>query len=458
MKKTRIGLIGGILTLSSALSPVASVMAANSYNINYTGGEDLGSANVTIDPELVDGLTQLIRANTNTNVETSSSPEWKTGYYNLDGSCRKTDYFKVWKDSSFNNLSYTVIDKTKPYYETIKFNSVVIDGLSSLSEDSALAVNVGEYNGWFYTRAQIYSDDECQNKVPDVKALSNLDGNGGKIFVETNIKLYEKSTNQAVASNQLYFGFSDIDAGQSFKILNSDTQMIKNNMFAKVASALQPTTDTPLRNKYVDGGNYIYSQYDLSLPSTTFNISDSDNIIFVKVGESAQTDGLNVVFGFTGAAGSATMFHAKQYNVKYVSDKNGEITSELTSEDIISGQNPSGTEQTPNQGYDLEHWMADGDVKLEKNKEMKAGQPITEEQIKQVIVDQNITFTAIYKAKPVEKPEAPKEPSIGVPDTGESTGETNAISIVVSTVSIVILALFVGLLPKLTHKKIDFKK
>ena len=75
--------------------------------------------------------------------------------------------------------------------------------------------------------------------------------------------------------------------------------------------------------------------------------------------------------------------------------------------------------------------MSNVDITLVDGTKIAAGSKISEEQIKNVAVDQDITFTAIYSQanKEVAKDEPAKDKSseIGVPNTGGVTGETNAI-------------------------------
>ena len=86
------------------------------------------------------------------------------------------------------------------------------------------------------------------------------------------------------------------------------------------------------------------------------------------------------------------------------------------------------------------------DVILEDGTEIKAGNPITEEQIKQIIVDRDITFTSHYKKIPV------------TPDTGATTNNNITSVATVSTTGVLLTALFIYALPRLTHRKVWFKK
>lgn len=242
----------------------------------------------------------------------------------------------------------------------------------------------------------------------------------------------------------MYFGLTDVDAGQSYKILNDGNKLSSSNMYAKSAELLQPE-DSDLRNMFVSSGNYIYSQYNAD---GHFNIREKGNDVFVKLNEATQKDGLDVVFGFSGLAWSGVEYYAKQYTVNYISEDGGKITG-LTEEKVMPEKNPSGSEATPNKDYKLDYWKADKDVTLEDGTVIKAGEKLTMEQIKQVVVDQDITFIAVYKAVS----------PVSAPDTGVYTGGFNA-SVAASLLMGVLLVggLAVGLTPRVFHKRVGFKK
>lgn len=164
---------------------------------------------------------------------------------------------------------------------------------------------------------------------------------------------------------------------------------------------------------------------------------------------------LNVVFGFVNPAASGIHFYGKEYEIQYVSDNNG--ATKLKKESIISGDNPTGTLTTPNEGFVFSHWVSDVDVKLTDGTTIVAGERMTPEQVKSVVVTQDVTFTAIHETSPVATDDS-GESSIAVPDTEAATGETNAVAITVSVMGVLAVALFARFAPRMLHKKMDFKK
>ena len=113
---------------------------------------------------------------------------------------------------------------------------------------------------------------------------------------------------------------------------------------------------------------------------------------------------------------------------------------------MISGLNPLGTKQTDKKGFELLYWKADKDVTLSDGTKIKAGEKIETAQIAKIVVSENIKLTAIHKKLPA------------APDTGAFTGSTNATLISISVIGVLGGALLIALLPKLTHKKVNFKK
>ena len=132
--------------------------------------------------------------------------------------------------------------------------------------------------------------------------------------------------------------------------------------------------------------------------------------------------------------------------VKMATDENGKIDG-ITDEAVEENKNPSGTDQSSNDDYILSHWIADVDVTLEDGTIIKADHPITTEQIEQVIVNQDITFTAIHI------------PKVTTPETGTFTNGIDAAQIfTVSLFGVLGCGLAIKYLPRALRKKVNFDK
>ena len=425
--------------LFSAQLGVVNVFADNPYNIRYDGGSPLGADNVNIEPESIDQLVPLL--NSDVVSTTPVYPEyWESGYVRDSGVCYSSMYYTIHEGSSPmlgwtpSRHSFTISNG--------KFRADV-DILNEVTEylgegDYAIAIRPNLnfiYAGW-----SIYSDANCENVIDYISPLNYDDG---RIFLELKSTLYKENTDVPFVTNALAFGISDIDAAQSYKILSEGNELNPEIMFASSAESLQPEPGIPFKNMFVDSDGYIYSEYDIVTKDHIETTNRSN--IYVQLYPSTQADGVHFVFGFAGNAASGIEYYTIKHKVQYDTDANGEITG-IIDEDRYDGEYASGSLYRAKNSYRFSHWVADVDVFLEDGTLIRAGEPITSEQIKTVVVDRDIKFTAIF------------EIDVAVPNTGASTSETNAVAITFSVFGILLGALLIRSLPRLIHRKIEFNK
>lgn len=434
-----------LIALSGAVMFGSQVFATNQYGIEYSGGSNLDAQNVTIDPSLIEGLTRIIPPENRT-VAYSSSAKWEEGYKKFGSDCSKVKYFRVWDDSitTSSGLSYTIEDSE--YAIDVDFDKVILEDVEGMSEGGdSLSVMVEEGVGSVDGGREVYTDSTCTTIVSNIVTLQST--GGGKLFAQVHANLHKKGSTKPVKSDQMYLEIADIDALQSYKILNNDSLLKVGNMFAKSAADLQPTEGTE-KNKFVASGNYIYAD-------GPFDTDKSD--VYVKLGENTQTNGLDIVLGYAGTAGSEIRYFAKEYTVTYKSDEKGAVTG-IDSEMVFSGENPSGSETEPKEGYLFSHWVADVDVTLDDGTVIKAGEALSAEQVEKVLVEQDINFTGIHV---IEEPDDGGEESGGtkVPDTGEFTGANSALFIIVPVWAVLMIALGSRFAYKnATKKQVKFNK
>lgn len=460
-KQSRIkSALTGLALASMGLSLFGpNVIAANPYGIDYSGGAALSSENININPTLISNLKPLVADSNDNEVEFEDGTKWETVYEMVDGECTRSNYkfTGIGRNNTVNQnsgLNYTI--KGQDYSIEVRFDKIAIEGYdSSLVQDNqVIALEVHSKSGAIATSIKdIYRDSSCANIVENSVPI-HFDS-GGHIYFQVNLKLHRRGSTETFAPNGLYFGITDIDAAQSYKILSAGNELSPSNMFARSVESLQPE-DTTLRNMYSASGQYIYSQYD----TATFNIISGADL-FVSVKPAVQRNGLDVVFGFTGGAASGVQYYSEQYTVTYESDENGSISG-IDKEQVVSGDVPTGSTSSAKKDYELDYWIADKDVTLENGTIIKAGEKITPEQIKMVIVDQNLTFTAIHKTIEKEEPKSEDEEEssdIRVPDTGSFTGEGSGIAQVTIYILGGLMVIPLGyLIALICRKKIDFNK
>ena len=429
-----------------------SVFADNPYEIEYSGGEALGSSNVQINPTLINGLTTLTKMDQSATLEFNNPNNWESGWLN-DGEtgCLPVKYFRAtvpgpvltmmptgYGSGSTDDDYYSFVISRGAYQEVVRIDNVYLE---NFSEGDSMAIVVWPKGGFIYANNNVYTDSQCETAVDGLTSFYPLTDNK-RVFIEANVKLYKEGSSSVFTSDQLYFGITDIDYAQSFKILNSDNLFSTLNMYAKSADVLNG--DDPsnvLKNRFVTSGNYIYSEYD----GTSSVVSENKSNIFVKLTQNTQEQGVQIVLGFAKGAGSQLEYYAKQYKISYISDENGTISG-ISAEDIIAGDYPSGSSSKPGTNYRFMHWVANKDVTLSDGTVIKAGEPMTLDQTKQIVVNEDIILEAIH------------EDQTAAPNTGAFTGETNAMAISVSIIGILLGALVIRSLPKLAHKKVTFRK
>ena len=440
MKNKKIKIPVVMAALAGALFCSPNTFAENSYNINYTGGEPLGANNVKIEPDYVNSLTPLLQAGV---VETTpdQSNYWEEGYIKDWGACMPIYYYRISNNPKLmmgNASNRHVTFSNDQFRAELTILNETLDGADF---EYDIPIGVMPNNSYIYANWQPYYDSSCEQPVEGIIPLSR--SKNAKIFIEMEVSLYEQGSETPYTAKELFFGITDIDAGQSYKILNNDSLLKPSSMYAKSAAALQPQDpEVTLRNMYVSSGNYIYSQYNTE--SWIDIARDSD--IYAKLGSETQKNSVHFVFGFVANAASGIEYYAVPFDVQYDADENGSITG-INDEKVFPNQNPKGSSYAAKGKYVFSHWIADVDVTLENGTTIKAGDPITNEQIKQVVVNKDIKFTAIFEI------EAP-----AVPNTGASTANTSAMQITLSVFGVLLGALLIRSLPRLAHKKVDFDK
>ena len=94
--------------------------------------------------------------------------------------------------------------------------------------------------------------------------------------------------------------------------------------------------------------------------------------------------------------------------INYTTDGNGQVKEgenfvANTKEEVELKANPKGIDTKAKEGYKFSHWTADKEITLNNGTKIPAGEKITEEQLKQAVITEPLTFTANFvKDKPSE--------------------------------------------------------
>lgn len=441
-RKTKIMSLGLAVVGSMALAGGQNVFADQyNYDINYVDGEALDSNNVTFLEEGV-SFKELLNPAGDDVDSTNASGDWESGYGYMhwgSSSCVPVKYYTVPLNNANQkidtNLSFTA--RKGDLEEQVTINQISLYKMPVVTNGKKVGITVNLKTGSIGAMGKIYDNENAPNcvsgkdntpesggdqtdpgRIVSVAHLypseaqyngqgNSIPNNGGQVFVKANIKL--KRNNEVFKSNELYFGVTDIDRGQSYKILGANGFVKKVNMFAVNNAPLQPETSS-YRNRLNIGGNggnsYIYSQYYESETSRQYGAFDipGDGIkgatVFSRLDKDIGAD-IDVIFGYGAAANSSTRFYHKTYTVEYKSI-NGTVTG-IKDEEVLSGGKPVGSTQKPNAHYEFEYWTADVDIELANGEKIAAGTKIYDmKTIQDVIVDRNIVFTAHNKTYTIE--------------------------------------------------------
>ena len=87
--------------------------------------------------------------------------------------------------------------------------------------------------------------------------------------------------------------------------------------------------------------------------------------------------------------------------INYTTDGNGQVKEgenfvDNTKEEVELKANPKGTETKAKDGYKFSHWTADKEITLNDGTKIPAGGKITEEQLKQAVITEPLTFKANF--------------------------------------------------------------
>ncbi len=113
----------------------------------------------------------------------------------------------------------------------------------------------------------------------------------------------------------------------------------------------------------------------------------------------------------TDKAGNETSYSVTVYEnftVSYNATGHGSING-IASEKVRMNESPSGSTHAAENGYRFTHWTADKDVTLNDGTQIKAGEAIADEQVRNIVVTADVTLTAIFEEEGSSEPESSSE-------------------------------------------------
>lgn len=78
-----------------------------------------------------------------------------------------------------------------------------------------------------YSMNYVYSDAKCTEAKTGSERLERK--NDERLFIKMNLKLHRKGQKSIYSTNGMFFGLTDIDAAQSYKILNHGNELTQEN-------------------------------------------------------------------------------------------------------------------------------------------------------------------------------------------------------------------------------------
>lgn len=290
-----------------------------------------------------------------------------------------------------------------------------------------------------------HTDDDGNNTYTD------KDGNTVTVTDEAALKAYRTEENEAREKDPLFktqvwinaSGRLEVDWNRAFntqvkwtiETLHADGSPFPTNLATGILDPDESNYIFPTENKSIyymlpekdddegafattfyvyggeDGGVYPMRETDDGLHNTNVDFSEGK----ILVGMEGDPE-----FTFTTATFSrgylvAPYIFKITFKANYVSDEGGTITG-LETEELDDGDNPTGSSQQPKGGYKFTGWTADVDVTLDDGTVIPTGTVLTEDQIKRIEMDKDITFTANHELIPaleMTKSVDPAECSVG---------------------------------------------
>lgn len=367
-KTARKKILGGVLTLLLLISSALPVFAAT-FHIDTNGGQAIENV-ATVSNDYIAHLTSIQNSAFDRDQVSFTGTGWRDG-----GTSRNADGdASVWTECIYKLASGTTTENLKVTYP--KYLKVGAKEYDVVFEVTGTATDASQ------------SSYAVRRDSVSIRLNFLLDGVYERLREEADteaswkITIYDAGTNNVASIKNLHMRLADLDI-TNYGLGGDAKEAMKIDGFTASRSNTYVKEEVVGRMMYKNGTFY------------GIDASNNDVNAFVKVGTTVSsyygyhlTPPSNLLPMF----GSTYTFYVTKHNVYYNTDGKGTVSRE--SEKKFADENPSGSVDTPNSGYYLDYWTVDKVVSLEDGTTIPAGGRITEAQIKNVLVNSDLTFTA----------------------------------------------------------------
>lgn len=358
-------LIGGVLALLLILSSVTAVFAAT-FHIDVTGGRAIEDVAGRFNWSFVNVKNPSYSSDSTTKV---AGTGWSEGNFINAAGGLAACYYKTVTTSTSESLKIKYPEYLKVgnrlFDVVLEITGIETTASSATCEISkrapAINYNFEIENGWKPTKQD--ADTE----------------------IGWTYHIYEAGTTNPADLQDLRLGLVDLDK-TTYSTGGTSTEAIKLTDFTASNTNTFIQNNTIGRAKENNGTFY------------GLEVSNEDINVYVKApSDQSGFYGSRITSGTASILprfGMMFYFYVLQYNIVYDTDGHGTVDKSL--ERWLRDENPSGAVDTPDDGYYLDYWTVDTQVTLTDGTVISGGHKITEEQIQNILMRNNITVTAYH--------------------------------------------------------------
>jgi hypothetical protein len=284
-------------------------------------------------------------------------------------------------DKGFNRLTDTWIR-----YETEDYDLLLTINAAYNNGDAECPVAFKLDSANFVVNRSIYKKSNLKKTFYD-----ELEDSANSYYaLSVHVDIYKHGTTERIDIPEVYQSLRDIDQAQSFRCLN-ESFVAKELLVANKKEFNKNNDDNKRVNRITDSGD-IYSDYSED-PAEELNSPNTANLY--RKDEKLRSEGLDMVYAFRHTDTSSVNFSIPEHTVTFKASKGGKVS--LTEEAVLYGKSvQEKIKVSEEQNYKFTRWITDQDVMV-GDKKIKAGETITMDQIQQIAVTGDMSFTARFK-------------------------------------------------------------